>query len=67
MSDREQSWVMQAEGIAAAITLTLLPLMFMLCMKWFTNTLMDWHNVQAQDLFLHAAAVGEHNHKWMFQ
>lgn len=41
--------------------------MFMLHMKWFTNMLMDWHKVQAHDLSLHAAAMGEHNRKWMFQ
>lgn len=67
MTDREQRWTMQAEGIVGAITLTLLPLMFMLCMRWFTNMLMDWSNVQAHDLFPHAAAMGEHNHKWKFQ
>lgn len=67
MTDEEQGSTMQAGGIAAATTLTLLPLMFMLYMKWFTNMLMDWQNVQAYNLFLLAAAMGDHNHKCMFQ
>lgn len=67
MTDMEQRWTMEAREIVAAITLTLLPLMFMLYKKWFTNMLTDWQNVQAYDLFLLAATMGDHNHKCMFQ
>lgn len=67
MTDTEQRWMMQAERVVAAITLTFVPLMFMLRMKWFTNMLMDWHNLQAYNLFLYAAAMGEYNHKCKFQ
>lgn len=67
MTDTEQRRTMQAGRTVAAITLTLLPLMFMLYTKCFTNMLMDWQKEQAYNLFILAAAMGDNNHKCMFQ
>ena len=66
MTDTDQDGWRRQGRIRAAKALALLPLMFMLHVKWFTNILRDRQNVQTYNLFLHAAATRDHNHKSRF-